>query len=168
MAQNRDAPAYQEYAASVMAKTQYRVLSLSERGLLYTLKLECWVNREMPSDPATLARVLGFDAADVARALPQVLHHLQRVVPILLELLEALLRRSLRVDKHQTVVLRQQAVLVELLLKSVFALRQLPQPRRLQPGGVSNEDEALGLQDRGPIRSKDIPDGQRGQAGAVR
>lgn len=73
MAQNRDAPAYQEYAASVMAKTQYRVLSLSERGLLYTLKLECWVNREMPSDPATLARVLGFDAADVAAALPQVL-----------------------------------------------------------------------------------------------
>ena len=55
------------------AKTQYRVLSLSERGLLYTLKLECWVNREMPSDPATLARVLGFDAADVAAALPQVL-----------------------------------------------------------------------------------------------
>lgn len=73
MAQNRDAPAYQEYAASVMAKTQYRVLSLSERGLLYTLKLECWVNRQMPADPATLARVLGFDVAEVAAALPQVL-----------------------------------------------------------------------------------------------
>ena len=59
-----------------MAKTQYRVGSLSERGLLYTLKLECWVNREMPSDLATLARVLGFDAADVAAALCRCCHSL--------------------------------------------------------------------------------------------
>lgn len=73
MAQNRDAPAYQEYAASVMAKTQYRVLSLNERGLLYTLKLECWVNRQLPAAPSTLARVLGLDATDVAAALPSVL-----------------------------------------------------------------------------------------------
>ena len=39
MTPNRTAPAYQEYAASVMAKTQYRVLSLTERGLLYTLSM---------------------------------------------------------------------------------------------------------------------------------
>lgn len=29
-----------------------------------------------------------------------------------------------------------------------------------QPGGLSDEDEALGLQDRRPIRSENIPDGQ--------
>ncbi|WP_240127120.1 hypothetical protein [Thermomonas alba] len=57
-------------------------------------------------------------------------HHLQGVVPILLEFLEAFLRRSLRVDKHQPLVLRQQAILVELLLKSVFTLRQLRPPVR--------------------------------------
>lgn len=73
MAQNRDAPAYQEYAASVMAKTQYRVLSLTERGLLYTLKLECWVNKRLPSNPAMLARVLGMEASEVATALPKVM-----------------------------------------------------------------------------------------------
>lgn len=74
MAQNRDAPAFQEYAASVMAKTQYRVLSLTERGLLYTLKLECWVNKRMPADPVMLARVLGFDATEVKAALPKLAH----------------------------------------------------------------------------------------------
>ena len=50
MAQNRTPPAYQEYAASVIANGDYRVLSLAERGLLYTLKLECWVNHRVPKD----------------------------------------------------------------------------------------------------------------------
>lgn len=59
MAQHRDPPAYQEYAASMMARTEYRVLSLEGRGLLYTLRNECWVNGQLPADPATLARVLG-------------------------------------------------------------------------------------------------------------
>lgn len=54
----------------MMARTDYRLLSLAGRGLLYSLRLECWVNRSMPADPAKLARVLGFDAAEVAAALP--------------------------------------------------------------------------------------------------
>lgn len=57
----------------MMAKTQFRVLSLQERGLLYTLRLECWVNHRLPADASTLARVLRFDAAEVEGALPQVL-----------------------------------------------------------------------------------------------
>lgn len=69
MAQNRDAPAFQEYAASMMARIDYRVLSLEARGLLYSLRLECWVNGEMPADPATLARALGYPQDEVARAL---------------------------------------------------------------------------------------------------
>lgn len=69
MAQHREAPAFQEYAASMMARTDYRVLGLVERGLLYTLRLECWVNGQVPSDPATLARVLGFPVDEVAPAL---------------------------------------------------------------------------------------------------
>lgn len=70
MSENRPPPAFQEFAASMMARTDYRLLSLAERGLLYSLRLECWVNRAMPADPAKLARVLGFDAAEVATALP--------------------------------------------------------------------------------------------------
>ncbi len=57
----------------MLASTDYRVLTLAERGLLYSLRLECWVNHRMPADPAKLARVLGFDAAEVAAALPNIM-----------------------------------------------------------------------------------------------
>jgi hypothetical protein len=71
MAQHREPPAYQEYAASMMARTEYRVLSLEGRGLLYTLRNECWVNGQLPADPATLARVLGYPIEQVERSLPE-------------------------------------------------------------------------------------------------
>ena len=48
MAQNREPPAFQEYAAAMMAKTDYRLMSLAGRGLLYTMRLECWVNLTCP------------------------------------------------------------------------------------------------------------------------
>ena len=68
--QNRDAPAYQEYAAQMMAKIDYRTLSLTERGLLYSMKLECWVNDKLPAELDRLARVLGFSCDEVKNALP--------------------------------------------------------------------------------------------------
>lgn len=71
--QNRAAPAFQEYAAAMMATVPYRVLSLAERGLLYSMRLECWVNHGLPENPATLARILAFDVAEVAAALPAVM-----------------------------------------------------------------------------------------------
>lgn len=73
MAQNRQAPAYQEYAASMLANVQFRMLSLAERGLLYTMRLECWVNHGLPENPMTLAKVIGFDATEVSQALPAVM-----------------------------------------------------------------------------------------------
>ena len=73
MSQNRDAPAYQEYAASMMARLHYRTMTLPERGLLYTMRLECWVNSRLPRNPAALAKVLGFDAGEVAGSLAAVL-----------------------------------------------------------------------------------------------
>jgi uncharacterized protein YdaU (DUF1376 family) len=71
--QNRKPPAYQEYAASMMATTEYRVLTLSERGLLYTLRLECWVNGRVPEDPSELAKLLGVNEAELRAALPRVM-----------------------------------------------------------------------------------------------
>ena len=71
MAQHRDAPAFQEYAASMMARRDYRLLSLEARGLLYTVRLECWVNFSLPSAPDQLAKVLGFEVQQVERALPE-------------------------------------------------------------------------------------------------
>ena len=73
MAQSRDAPAYQEYPATFMARIQYRVMSLTERGLLLTLRHECWVNKQVPADPCTLARMLGYEVNEVSAALPAVM-----------------------------------------------------------------------------------------------
>lgn len=73
MAQNREPPAFQEYAAQLMARTEYRVLSLAAHGLLYSLRLECWVNKSMPSNPTVLARVLGVEKHEVDDALPQIM-----------------------------------------------------------------------------------------------
>jgi hypothetical protein len=73
MSQNRDAPAYQEYAAAMMAKLSYRTLNLQERGLLWTMRNECWVNSTLPSKPELLAKVLGFDTEDVTASLPAVM-----------------------------------------------------------------------------------------------
>jgi uncharacterized protein YdaU (DUF1376 family) len=72
VAQHRDAPAFQEYAASILARTDFRVMSLAARGLLFTMRLECWVNESLPGDADRLARVLGFPADDVRSVLPDV------------------------------------------------------------------------------------------------
>lgn len=69
----RDAPAYQEYAAQMLANSRYRLMSLVERGLLDTLRRECWVNVGLPEKAETLAKMLSFDVAEVAAALPAVM-----------------------------------------------------------------------------------------------
>jgi hypothetical protein len=59
MAQNREPPAYQEYASTMLAKMTFRLMSLEARGLLYTMRLECWANMQLPSDIDELTLVLG-------------------------------------------------------------------------------------------------------------
>ncbi len=71
--QNREPPAFQEYAAAMLARREYRAMTLAERGLLYSLRLECWVNRIVPADPAILAKVLGYSADEIRAALPAVM-----------------------------------------------------------------------------------------------
>jgi hypothetical protein len=73
MAQNRQPPAYQEYASAMMARVDYRTMSLAQRGLLYTLRLECWVNQSLPECPLKLSKIIGYDHAEVAAAMPFVL-----------------------------------------------------------------------------------------------
>ena len=70
ISQGRDAPAFQEYAASMMGRMEYRLLNLSQRGLLYTLRLECWVNQSLPRDPKKLAIILGLPVDEVTTGLP--------------------------------------------------------------------------------------------------
>ena len=77
MAQNRKPPAYQEYAASVIASAGYRMLTLTERGLLYTLKLDCWENQQVPRDPSDLSKYLGINEEVLREALPKVMFYFQ-------------------------------------------------------------------------------------------
>jgi hypothetical protein len=65
MAQNRKPPAFQEYAASFIASKNFRLMSLEERGLLMTMRFECWENLSVPSNRATLAKYLGLDEASI-------------------------------------------------------------------------------------------------------
>lgn len=71
--QNRKTPAYLEYASDMLANREFKLLSLAERGLLQTLRYECWVNKMMPYDPAKLAKLLAFPKAEIESALPNVM-----------------------------------------------------------------------------------------------
>ena len=73
MSQNRDAPAYQEYAATILAQLPFRTMTLQDRGLLYTMRLECWVNVRLPHNHNDLAKVLGLPVAEVAGSLAAVM-----------------------------------------------------------------------------------------------
>jgi len=72
-AQGRDAPAFQEYAASMLSALPFRRAKLSERGLLFTLRLELWVNERLPAEPSALAAILGVDATEAANSLPAIM-----------------------------------------------------------------------------------------------
>ena len=67
----RPAPAYQEYASDMLANAKYRMMSLSERGLLDTMRKECWVNHKVPKDPENLARYLGFELKEINQNLSE-------------------------------------------------------------------------------------------------
>lgn len=68
MTQNRKPPAYQEYAASMLSNREFRLMSFAERGLLFSLRLECWENEQVPTSVDELARYLGYAAAEVETA----------------------------------------------------------------------------------------------------
>jgi uncharacterized protein YdaU (DUF1376 family) len=73
MDQGRDPPAFQEYAATMLSQIPFRVMSFAARGLLYTMRLECWVNLKLPRNPDQLAKVLGTSQADLSAMLPEVM-----------------------------------------------------------------------------------------------
>jgi hypothetical protein len=69
MAQNRKPPAFQEYAATILSSKAFRVMNLSQRGLLFTMRLECWVNQSIPSLSDELAKYLGCNHKEISDAL---------------------------------------------------------------------------------------------------
>lgn len=73
MTQNRKPPAFQEYPADMLALLAFRKMSLQDRGLLYTMRLECWVNQYLPKNPYDLAKILGMPATEVTESLSNVM-----------------------------------------------------------------------------------------------
>ena len=69
--QKRKPPAFQEYPAEMLAKREFKLMGLSEKGLLYLMRLECWVNKSIPSQPYLLAKYLGFNDLEVSSALTE-------------------------------------------------------------------------------------------------
>jgi hypothetical protein len=61
-------PAFQEYASDWLASRIFRECNLAERGLLMTMRLECWVNKSVPAKPESLARVLGCPLPEIEAA----------------------------------------------------------------------------------------------------
>lgn len=62
-------PAFQEYAAAALSAESILMMPLAERGLFWTMRLYCWVNDSLPSDPDSMARVLGIPADELRRVL---------------------------------------------------------------------------------------------------
>ena len=61
----RPPPAFQEYATDTLADRSFRMLSLAERGLRTTMRLECWANGVIPSSAPELALFLYLNLDDV-------------------------------------------------------------------------------------------------------
>lgn len=69
--QKRRAPAFQEYAADMLAYMRYRMMSLEEKGLLHLLRNECWVNDQIPAKIEELAPYLGIEINKLTASLTE-------------------------------------------------------------------------------------------------
>lgn len=79
MAQNRKPPAFQVYAADELSRRSFKLATLAERGLIYTIKNECWVNGSVPADPIQLAKYLGIPEDELELSLTEnVLSYFQK------------------------------------------------------------------------------------------
>lgn len=65
----RPAPAYQEYAADMLANREFRLMTLAERGMLWTMRMECWVNESVPSSTDSLRKIFNLTQSEVEIAL---------------------------------------------------------------------------------------------------
>lgn len=68
MTDRRAPPAFQCYAADLIAAKAVRLASLPERGLLFSMMLASWVDGALPSYPEDLARFLGLPHDEQFRA----------------------------------------------------------------------------------------------------
>lgn len=66
----RQPPSYPEYASDILASHAFKRLDATARGILWTLRMEWWVNGDLPTDPHLLSRLVGLPANELDNALP--------------------------------------------------------------------------------------------------
>lgn len=71
-APKRPPPAYLEYASDLIARREYRELSLEAKGFLWSMRNEWWVNGDFPVDTKRLAAYLGLPTEAVEKLLPEI------------------------------------------------------------------------------------------------
>jgi uncharacterized protein YdaU (DUF1376 family) len=67
----RKPPAFQCYAANILTDKNFRKMSLSERGLFFTMYLESWANEKLPTNSEELAKYLGLNHEQIKTNLSQ-------------------------------------------------------------------------------------------------
>src|SRR5262245_62668792 len=74
----RPAPTSQCYGSDWLAKEEFRLMTLEEPGLLFSMLCQSWVSGTLPGDAESLSKLLGTDVASTNRALtPRVLKAFQ-------------------------------------------------------------------------------------------
>jgi len=63
----RPPPSYLEYPTDLLGNMNYRFMSLAERGLFHTLRLELWIHGKLPDDIDKLAVIIGVPANEVQK-----------------------------------------------------------------------------------------------------
>ena len=66
----RPPPSYPEYASDMLASHAFKRLDSMARGVFWTLRMEWWVNGDLPADPKVLCRLVNIPADELANALP--------------------------------------------------------------------------------------------------
>lgn len=62
-------PWFRMFAAHYISDRDFRTSGLEERGLIFSMLLECWISTDVPNNYAELAQILGVPSDQVKRAL---------------------------------------------------------------------------------------------------
>jgi uncharacterized protein YdaU (DUF1376 family) len=60
-------PAYMEYPADILNNEIFMQLSIAQKGLLWLLRMYCWVNGDIPAKPELIAKLTGISEKDARR-----------------------------------------------------------------------------------------------------
>src|SRR5687768_12478294 len=72
MSQNRDnLPWFPLFASNMISDRRYRLMTPCEIAMWITILMECWSNGSVPTDPAALAKYLGWSIEDVKAGLTE-------------------------------------------------------------------------------------------------